>query len=337
VRLFLLEKKMAEKSDEKKAVTNEEGDALGTGNDARLKLLEQINNQNDADLAKNGDLADVNDDGTTSVFSADDNLSDDEIAARELKRAEEEANARAAEAAAAEHADTTKHKIKVNGKELEFTTEELIARAQKVESADEYLKEAAQKLREAEAAKPAPTLPSKEDVAAKAEEERRALVRAIQMGTEEEAMAAIEKLQSRGPSVSADDVARTVDERVAFNDAVSRFQTDFKDLADDPVLLNIVLQRDKDLLAQGDKRTYWERYEAIGSEVRAWRESIAKPAESAKKPDDKQSRKASAPAVPQGAGTKAPAAVNEEDREESTGEIISAMAKARGGPQWLRS
>lgn len=333
---------MADKSDDKKIETNDDGDAIGTGNDARLKMLAQINDQNDKQLAEGGDLADVNDDGTTTAFSADENLTDEEIAARELKRAEDEANAKAAEeAGAAEQHAEEKHKIKVNGKELELSTQELIERAQKIEAADEYLKEAAAKLREAEAAKPAAKpQPSEQDVAAAALEERRALVRAIQMGTEDEAMAAIEKLQSKPiPSVSADDVARTVDERLTFNDAVSRFQTEFKDLADDPVLLNIVLQRDKDLIAQGDKRTYWERYDDIGKSVRAWKESIAKPAEKADDKEakpDKQTRKASAPAVPAGAGTKAPAATSDEDKEETVGEVISAMAKARGGPQWLR-
>jgi len=326
---------MADKTDDKKTEVPNGEDVIGTGNDARLKMLQQINDQNDRQLAEGGDLADVHDDGTTSTFAGmDENLTDEQIAARELARAEEEANARAAEEAAQD-----KHKIKVNGKEVELTTQELIERAQKIEAADEYLKEAAAKLREAEAAKPAARpQPSEQDVAANALEERRALVRAIQMGTEEEAMAAIEKLQGKNLSVSADDVARTVDERLTFNDAVSRFQTDYKDLADDPVLLNIVLQRDKELLAQGDRRTYWERYDDIGKSVRAWRDSIAKPAEKAddKKTDDKQTRKASAPAVPQGAGTKAPAAVDEEDREETISEVIAAIAKSRGGPQWAR-
>ena len=194
-------------------------------------------------------------------------------------------------------------------------------------------------MREADSSKEVkPPLPSPEDATAKANEDRRALVRAIQMGTEDEAMEAIEKLQAR-PSVSADDVARTVDERLTFNDAVSRFQKDYKDLAEDPVLLNIVLQRDKELIAQGDKRSYWERYEDIGNSVRTWKEGLTKAAtpEPEKPVSDKQARKASASAVPQGAGTKAPAAVQDEDREETSAEIISKMAKSRGGPQWLRS
>ena len=330
---------MAEKTDDKTKPDVPNGDdVIGTGNEARLKMLQQINDQNDKQLAEGGDLADVHDDGTTSAFAGgEETLTDEEIAARELKRAEDEANAtRTSEEAAAHRAE--KHKIKVNGKEVELTTQELIERAQKIEAADEYLKEAAAKLREAEAKPATKPQPSAQDVAATALEERRALVRAIQMGTEEEAMAAIEKLQSNNPSVSADDVARTVDERLTFNDAVSRFQTEYKDLADDPVLLNIVLQRDKELLAQGDKRMYWERYDDIGKSVREWVTSIAKPAEKAddKKPDDKQTRKASAPAVPQGAGTKAPAAVDDDDKEETVSEVISAIAKARGGPQWLR-
>jgi hypothetical protein len=314
----------------------EEGEATGNGNDARLKILQQINDQNDVALAESGDLVDVNDDGTTSAFTKEETLTDEEVTAKELQRAEDEANLTPEPE---KHPEEPKHKIKVNGKELELTTDELVQRAQKVESADTYLKEATQKLRDAEANAAKPALPSIEDVMAEAGEERRALVRAIQMGTEEEAMAAIEKLQSRTPSVSADDVARTVDERLTFNDAVSRFQTEYKDLAEDQVLLNIVLQRDKELIAQGDKRSYWERYEDIGNSVRDWKDKLTKPAttETQKPVSDKQTRKASASAVPQGAGTKAPAAVNDEDKEESVGDVISAMAKARGGPQWLRS
>jgi hypothetical protein len=325
---------MADKSDDTKVETTDDGEVVGTGNDARLKFLAQINDQNDATLADNGDLADVNDDGTTSAFGKPETLSDEEVTQRELDRAAAEVN----QDEHTEQDEQPKHKIKVNGKELELTTDELIQRAQKVESADTYLKEASQKLRDAEAKEARPQLPSTEDAAEKSAEERRALVRAIQMGTEDEAMAAIEKLQSRPPSVSADDVARTVDERLTFNDAVSRFQKDYKDLAEDPVLLNIVLQRDKELLAQGDKRSYWERYEDIGTSVRTWKESLTKPAttEPEKPASDKQTRKASAPAVPQGAGTKAPAAVQDEDREETSAEIISKMAKSRGGPQWLR-
>jgi len=325
--------------DKTKVETTDEGDTIGTGNDARLKMFAQINDQNDQMLAQNGDLADVNDDGTTTAFKPVENLTDDEIAARELQRAQDEANGTGA--------DTTpppeepKHKIKVNGRELELTTAELLERAQKVEAADEYLKEAARLKREAEqrqTTQDTQQQPSREDVAADHLEERRALVRAIQMGTEEEAMAAIEKLQARTtPSVNADDISRAVDERITFNDAVTKFQTEFKDLVNDPTLLNVVLSRDKELLAQGDKRSYWERYQEIGKDVRTWRDSLIKAAQPETKPEpDKATRKAAAPAVPAGASIKAPQTADDEEREESPSEVIAAMAKARGGPQWLR-
>lgn len=326
-----------ENTDQTKIETADDGSTVGTANDARLKMYSQINDQNDKLLAENGDLASVNDDGTTTAFRADENLTDDEIAARELQRAQDEANQKPADDSGSQN-EPVKHKLKVNGQEIELTTEELIERAQKVAAADEYLKEAARLKRESEQQQHTQQQPSVPDVAADPLEERRALVRAIQMGTEEEAMAAIEKLQARTtPSVNADDISRAVDERITFNDAVTWFQTEYKDLVSDPTLLNITLQRDKELLAQGDKRSYRERYEEIGKEVRQWRDSLVKAATPAAPPvQDKQTRKAAAPVVPAGASTKAPQAADEEEMDESVGEVISAMAKARGGPQWLR-
>ena len=328
--------------DEAKVETTDQGETIGNGNDARLKMYAQINDQNDTVLAQNGDLADVNDDNTTSPFNLDANMTDEEIAARELQRATDEANQQG-DTTTAPADEPVRHKIKVNGRELELTTEELIERAQKVEAAETYLSEAARIKREAEQqalqAQHTQQQPSHEDVAAALREEQRALVRAIQMGTEEEAMAAIEKLQARNtPSVQADEITRAVDERITFNDAVTKFQTEFKDIVGDSTLLNVVLQRDKELLASGDKRGYWERYQEIGKQVRDWRDSLVKaatPADTKPEPD-KQTRKASATAVPAAASTKAPQAADEEEQDESMSDVIAAMAKARGGPQWLR-
>lgn len=321
---------MAKKETDQNADFPNGEDVVGTGNDARLKMLQQINDANDKALEADGQLADVNDDGTTSNFIPPD-ATDEEIAERELKRAEEESGAQVTE-----EDQPQKVKIKVNGKEEELTLEELIERAQKSEGAEEKFKEAARLRAEAEElAKKNLPQPSHEDVAAKALEERRALVRAIQMGTEDEAMAAIEKLQKPNtPSVSADDVARTIDDRLTFNEAVNRFKSEYKEIVEDPVLLNIVLSRDKELIEQGDKRNYWERYESIGTEVRSWMAEKTKPAAPADK--DKQQRKASAPSVPKGAAIKAPEAASDEDVDLSPSEVISQMAKARGGAQFMR-
>ena len=46
--------------------------------------------------------------------------------------------------------------LKVNGRELELTTDELIARAQKVEAADDYIKQAAQLYKSAKEPAPEP-------------------------------------------------------------------------------------------------------------------------------------------------------------------------------------
>lgn len=342
----MADKKSAPENKTEKEVPNGD-DVVGSGNDARLKMLDEINDRNDRALAAEGELKDVHEDGSTSNFAGnEENKTDEQVAAEELARAEEEANRQASSEGEEGAQAPAKHKIKVNGKEIELTTEELIERAQKVEAADEYLKEAKAKLRDTEAAKPvskpAAPQPSNEDVAAKALERRRALVRAIQMGTEEEAMAAIDQLQAINPSINKDDVASTVDERMIFNSAVDKFQTEFKDLVEDPKLLKIVLERDKELLAQGDQRPYLERYRDIGNEVRQWRDSIVKaaktekPAETEKPVTDKHQRKATAPSVPQAASAKAPQAENEDEKEESTQEVIAQMAAKRGGPQWLR-
>ena len=113
----------------------------------------------------------------------------------------------------------TKHKLKVNGRELELTTEELITRAQKVEAADQYLQEASQAFKAAK--QPEPKAPEAQP---SAEEDDAALARAIQTGTEEEARNAIKKLRaSPSQAVSQDDLLRMVDQRLAFQDAARRF------------------------------------------------------------------------------------------------------------------
>ena len=303
---------------------------VGTGNDARVAMLEQINDAND--LSNADQLADVNDDGTTSEFVARKPDGETEPLTDEAVVEPIVDHDAPAEAPA-------KFKIKVSGKEIELTQDELIARAQKVEAADAYLAEASRIKKEAEASQQKPQLPDP-DVAAAAEEEERALVRAIQMGTEEEAMAAIRKLKSTGPSLTGDDIARTVDERLTFKEAANKFATEYGDLMGDDVLRKMVLTRDQELLAAGDRRPYFDRYVEVGNEVRAWRDKLVQanmPAPDKPATPSKLERKASAPNVPRSANVKAPAPVDEDDKEESVADVISAIAKARGGPQWTRA
>jgi len=309
------------------------GEAVGTGNDARLALLAKIADNNEQGLEE--DLADVHDDGSTSEFKASKEEASEKAEGEQKDEEEEEQPA----------ADSTpqKHKLKVNGKELELTLDEIIARAQKVESADEYLRDAAEAKKQA-TAKPTEDPakgPSEEDVRRQQEADDLALVRAIQMGTEEEAAAALRKLREQAssarPSLNRDDVSRTIDERLAFNTAISEFARDFEEVWNDPILKDIAFRRDAQLLQDGDKRNYSERYKAIGEEIRGWKKSLVGDTKPADDLTNKEQRKASAPKAPAAASAKAkPAAKDEDDGDEDTSSVIANMAKSRGGPQWMR-
>jgi hypothetical protein len=186
-------------------------------------------------------------------------------------------------------------------------------------------------------------VPSKEDQLLQQQDEQRALVRAIQMGTEEEAMAAIAKLQKPAPpAFNADDLARTVDERLTFKSAVSKFESEYQDILSDPVLKNIAFQKEQELLAQDPRKDYWSRYDEVGKYVRSWRDNLVKanaPVGNEKPAVDpsKLIRKAATPQVPKAASVKVPVPVAEDDTDESPASVIANMAKSRGGPQWMRN
>lgn len=309
-------------------------DVVGTGNDERIARLNAIADQADSERAD--ELADVNDDGTTAPFKPDVEAA-----------ADTEADPPAAPPTdtPAEPPAERKFRIKVNGREIELTEAELLARASKIEAADEYLRRAKESAAAAAPAPTAPAGPTPEELQRLQDEEDRALVRAIQMGTEEEATAALRKLRaqaSASPSLSRDDVSRTIDERLAFNTAIERFSTEYKDVWSDPVLKKIALDRDAFLIQQGDRRTYWERYAEIGEEVRTWKQQLVQQSVQQAQPAapsmaEKQERKVSAPKVPVAANAKAkPARVEDEEIDDTPSSVIANMAKSRGGPQWMR-
>lgn len=323
------------------------GDAIGTGNDARVALLNSIGDQYDNIRAE--DLADINDDGTTTQFVAP-TLDEDE----EAKAAREEAETEAARLAAAADEDrqptTQMITRKINGKDVTLPLEEWLIRAQKVESADEYLQDAARQRKELLRTEqpPAPVVPqgpTKEELAATQLAEMRQLARAIQMGTEEEAVAALAKMQnmSRAPTLTVEDVGRVADERLKFNTALNWFSGEYKDLMGNPQLYSMVIEREAALVASGDRRPYAERYKAVGEEIRTWRDDLiasAKPAPATPTVpvtslDAKRAAKAATPKAPTSASTKA-VPVQQEEEDESASSVIAAMAKARGGPQWAR-
>lgn len=211
-----------------------------------------------------------------------------------------------------------KYKLKVNGKDIELTEEELITRVQKSESADQRFQEAAQLKREAEELKA--QLPAKDVAKLEVTDDDLAEARRLQMGSEEEAADVIRKLRQR-PSLSEADVTRKIDERLVFQTSVDRFKTEYPELFSDTYLSRLVAMKDDELVKAGDKRPYYERYKAIGDEIREWAGKV-------KPKDTKQERKASITVLPT-TGARAGGG-EEEDKDESTSDVIANMAKTRG-------
>ena len=218
-------------------------------------------------------------------------------------------------------AEPRRVKIKVNGKELSLTEDELIQRAQKVESADEYLRSAS------EAVKNATKLAlSAQDEPQRVDEDDLALARAIQMGSEDEAVQAIRKIKSRPSEVTPDAVARVVDERLSFQRAAEWFNGEYKELLADPLLKKLVLDRDTELAQLEPNTPYADRLKRVGDEIRTWSQKMTGSSGTPK--IDKAARKASVAAVPSAAGRQSSG--SDEESDDSPESVIAAMAKSRG-------
>jgi hypothetical protein len=208
-----------------------------------------------------------------------------------------------------------KHTIKVNGRDIELSYDELIAKAQKVEAADEYLRRAK------EASDNVYAQPSQDVEVEMTDLE---LVRAIQMGGEDEAVEAMRRLrQSNKPQVDTEDIIRLVEDKARAQAANEKFQNDYKDVFNDPILSNLACQEDNRQRASGDTRPYDVRYAEIGNNLRNWRDSLTSPS------SDKVQRKINAPQVPKAAG-RAQAPVEQVEHEETRQEMIARIAKSRG-------
>jgi len=210
------------------------------------------------------------------------------------------------------------HKIKVNGKELQLSYEELVQRAQKVESADEYLRHASESVKNA-----TKLALSTQDEPKQMDDDDLALARAIQMGSEDEAVQAIRKIKSRPSEVTPDAVARVVDERLSFQRAAEWFNNEYKELLTDPNLKKLVLDRDAELAQLEPQTAYMDRLRRVGDEIRGWNGQRAGTPKV-----DKAARKAQVASVPSGAARQNTGANEESD--DSPESVIALMAKSRG-------
>ncbi len=255
-----------------------------------------------------------------------------EAAAAEAERARLEAaeeNEHRARALQEEGADRTAteprvFKLKINGREVEMTETEVLERASKVASADEYLQSAADAVRRSQAQDPS----AQDDPASGGKADARELLRSALQGDEE----AIEKVAQllQAPSAVTPDVLRAVDSRLSFHDAVSRFRGEYKDLVSDPFLYRLVVEEDKRLADKEPHLSYTDRLKRAGDTIRTWKQGFTKTVATNPKLD----RKATATQVPAAGGRQ----VTRQDDEESESveSVIDQMAKARGQEQARR-
>ena len=318
-------------------------DVVGTQNNDRLAFMQAINDRNDE--ARAGELQDVVDidQGITEPFQPEGlavQQVEQEDAVTPPTPAPQRQAAPQGEEVVAAPAAPQRVKLVVNGVEQELELAEVIKRAQKVSSADEYLRQAAEARKAATV--PAVPVPSLEDVRKQQREDAKRIVQAIQMGEEEEAIQAVLALQQpKGPS--QDDLVRTVDDRLSLNQAVARFQGEYPEIYKDPLLRKLAEEADEELVRNGDRRPYWERFNEIGQNLRGWVQGIAPQAPAEPEPKAaasatvvraaKQALKAAVQQPPKATSAKPQA--EEDEPEETPAQIIARMAAARGGNQTL--
>lgn len=244
-------------------------------------------------------------------------------------------------------------KIKVDGEEQEVPEDKIIdagVRAlQKESAADRRLQEATERLTRAEqllaaaekrpATSEAPTPESPPSGSPDADVE--ALAKAIQFGTEDEVRAAVKTMLNRQGSGRSDaipkseEVAAVVEQRLEFKSALNKFQSDFKDVWDDPYLRKLAFDEDdrlqKEIIAGNrEPMNYLERFAEAGKAVREWRDRISQSG-GAPKVDigaDKRDRKAAAGSIPSAGGRAAPAPATAAPATPT--DIVREMRQARG-------
>lgn len=268
---------------------------VGSGNDERLSRFEQI--------ADNADAIRAEDFDDLEAAALADDVQD-----------EQQDETQTAEEQAAEPRILT---LKINGREVQMTEAEVIARAQKIEAADEYLKSAAAVHRTAQQMAPS----QQRDEPQQADSDPLALARAIQMGTEEEAAAAIAKLLR--PSVTPDDVGRHVEAKLNFREKRAEIEGRHADILNHEALGDVFRQRLSALAAASPDLGLEEGYGQVASGIRR---DFA-PMLETRKPETKAERKAQMSTVPSAAGRQQSA--SEDDYDDSPEAVIAELAASR--------
>jgi hypothetical protein len=257
-------------------------------------------------------------------------------AAAEAAAAGEQGDQQAAAAAAAARAASDDQMVTliVDGKEVTRPLSEVLDAGkrylQKDMTADERLVEATRILKEAKELNTGKTQPAvSPSEALPAEDDDAALARAIQLGSDEEARAAIAKLRKSGRT---DDTSITsmIDARIEFREAAAWAQSEYKDLLNDPLLGGVFMQKETEARKSGDSRPYRDLYKDIGDGLRKWRDGLVPKTDPIQ---DKVDRKASVTVIPT-ARAVAPASNAEDDQETTDAQenaaYLAEMRRRRG-------
>lgn len=212
----------------------------------------------------------------------------------------------------------------VNGVEKWQTLKEIRQTAQKVSSADEYLRTASEGARKAAEL----ALSPRDETGSLDEDETQKLLAAAILGDEE----STKKLASAIARLSRQDISQAIDQRVSFRTELSRLEEKSEDLLKDPYMGRLFRSRINELKEENPTMRISEAYTSIDAELRG-----AFPGFKGSKLQEKIERKRTLP-VPPNAATRAGTAVEEEEPEDVSRDIAE-MAKARGktpyfhGPQ----
>ena len=205
----------------------------------------------------------------------------------------------------------------VNGREKWQSLQEIRQSASKVEAADEYLRTAAESVKNASRL----ALSQKDDPVSVDKDDMRKLLSAVALGDEE----AIEKLASvlsTRPSEPSD-VVRTIDQRLSFRTELAGLEAKSRDLLENPYMGRLFRDRLNELKAENPTMGLSEAYTSIDSELRK-----AFPGVTKARTQDKLERKRTLVNVPTAASRQV--STEDEEGEEDVGSVIETMAKARG-------
>ena len=300
-------------TEEEQAKLDAAKDALKERNDERLARMEAIADSNDA--SRDADEA--------AMGIKDDSEERERAAAEEDARAAEVIAKGLQEEGAAPDSDTKTvngevyYRQIVNGQEKWQTLKDIRTTASKVESGDEYLRQAS------EAVKNASRLAlSHQDETSNVEEDDVAeILRAAVLGDDE----AIKKLASRlkaRPSEVTPDVVRTIDQRLSFRTELASLEAKSKDLLENPYMGRLFRDRLNEMKAENPKMGLSEAYTSIDTELRTAFPQVTKHTA-----QDKLERKRTLVNVPTTAARQP--AEGEPEREDDYGSAIADLAKSR--------